>query len=156
MLGRMDSYIYDYEHIFKSKTRCVFTKAQLYCKDVFVRELSNTERVSEEMFANYHQMQHFISESPWDYRELMDQVSLDVIRSLPRKKLTGLIIDESKRLGEERQKERRSMYTILRQYWQSCNSHVAVFGALSKGDFTSIIDTRLYPPKSWSEDEFRC
>jgi len=47
------------------------------------------------MFANYHQMQHFITESPWDYRALMDQVSGDVSRSLPKRKLTGLLIDES-------------------------------------------------------------
>ena len=58
-------------------------------------ELTNIERISEEMFANYHQMQHFISESPWDHRELMDKAALDVSRSLPSKKLTSLIIDES-------------------------------------------------------------
>ena len=62
---------------------------------MFVSELTNIERISEEMFANYHQMQHFISESPWDHQELMDKVALDVSRSLPGKKLTGLIIDES-------------------------------------------------------------
>ena len=46
------------------------------------------------MFATYHQMQHFISDSPWDHRALMDQVALDVSCSLPHRKLTGLIIDE--------------------------------------------------------------
>ena len=92
MLGRLNSYVSDYEYIFKSKTKCVFDKAQLYCKVVFVNELAYIERISEEMFVNYHLMQHFISESPWDHRELMDQISLDVSRSLPKKKLTGLII----------------------------------------------------------------
>lgn len=28
-------------------------------------ELSNIEMISEEMFANYHQMQYFINESNW-------------------------------------------------------------------------------------------
>ena len=58
-------------------------------------ELTNMERISEEMFAGYRQMQHFITESPWDYRELMDKIAPDVSGSLPRRKLPGLIIDES-------------------------------------------------------------
>ena len=95
MLGRFNSYLSEYEDIFKSKTKRFFDKAKLYCEGIFMSELSNIERISEEMFANCHQMQHFITESPWDYRLLLDQVSLDVSKSLPKQKLTGLIIDES-------------------------------------------------------------
>jgi SRSO17 transposase len=47
------------------------------------------------MFTNYHQMQHFISDSPWDHRKLIDQVALDVSCCLPKRKMTGLLIDES-------------------------------------------------------------
>ncbi|MDR1683619.1 MAG: hypothetical protein LBS25_09610 [Candidatus Symbiothrix sp.] len=39
-------------------------------------EWSNIERISEEMFANYHRLQPFITESPQDYRALMDQVAV--------------------------------------------------------------------------------
>jgi SRSO17 transposase len=53
------------------------------------------ERISEEMFAGYHQMQHFITESTWDHRELLNKLALDVSANLPRQKLTGLIIDGS-------------------------------------------------------------
>ena len=155
MLGRLDSYVSDYEYIFKSKTKCVFDKAQLYCKGVLVSELTNIERISEEMFANYHQMQHFISESPWDHQELMDKVALDVSRSLPGKKLTGLIIDES---GWE--KKGKKSVGVSPQYCGNAgkvsNSQVAVFGALSNGDFASIVDARLYLPETWCEDKFRC
>ena len=118
-------------------------------------ELSNIERISEEMFANYHQMQHFISESPWDYRKLMDQVALDVSRSLPKRKLTGLIIDES---GWEKKGDKS--VGVKSQYCGNVgkvsNCQVAVFGALSNGDFASMVDTRLYLPKSWCDDELRC
>ena len=118
-------------------------------------ELSNIERISEEMFANYHQMQHFISDSPWDYRELMDQVALDVSKSLPKRKLTGLIIDES---GWEKKGEKS--VGVSAQYCGNVgkvsNSQVAVFGALSNGDFASMVDTRLYLPKVWCDDDFRC
>ena len=155
MLGRFDSYIADYKDIFRSKTKRFFDTAKTYCKGIFMSELSNIERISEEMFANYHQMQHFITESPWDSRILMDQVSLDVSCSLAKRKLTGLIIDES---GWEKKGDKS--VGVASQYCGNVgkvsNSQVAVFGALSNGDFASIVDARLYLPKSWSEDSLRC
>ena len=118
-------------------------------------ELCNIERISEEMFANYHQMQHFITVSPWDYRELMDKVALDVSRNLPQRKLTGLIIDES---GWEKKGDKS--VGVAPQYCGNVgkvsNSQVAVFGALSNGDFASMVDARLYLPQDWCEDSARC
>ena len=155
MLGRFESYIADYEYIFRSKTKRFFDKAKTYCQGIFMSELSNIERISEEMFANYHQMQHFISDSPWDYRELIDQVALDVSKSLPARKLTGLIIDES---GWE--KKGTKSVGVSPQYCGNVgkvsNSQVAVFGALSNGDFASLVDARLYLPQVWCEDALRC
>jgi SRSO17 transposase len=155
MLGRLHSYISDYEYIFRSKTKRFFDKAQVYCHGIFMSELTNIERISEEMFANYHQMQHFITESPWNYRELMDKIALDVSRSLPTRKLTGLIIDES---GWE--KKGKKSVGVAPQYCGNagkvCNSQVAVFGALSNGDFASMVDSQLYLPELWCSDSARC
>ena len=155
MLGRLDSYLTDYECIFKSKTKRFFDKAVTYCKGIFMSEQSNIERISEEMFANYHQMQHFISDSPWDHRALMDQVALDVSSSLPRRKLTGLLIDES---GWEKKGDKS--VGVSPQYCGNVgkvsNSQVAVFGALNNGDFASMVDARLYLPESWCNDPARC
>jgi SRSO17 transposase len=155
MLGRFESYISDYEHIFRSKTKRFFGQAKTYCQGIFLSELSNIERISEEMFANYHQMHHFISDSPWDYRALMDKVSVDVSQSLPQRKLTGLLIDES---GWEKKGDKS--VGVSPQYCGNvgkvANSQVAVFGALSNGDFASMVDSRLYLPQSWCEDLSRC
>ena len=107
------------------------------------------------MFANYHQMQHFVTDSPWDHRELIDKVALDESRSLPKTKLTGLIIDES---GWEKKGDKS--VGVAPQYCGNVgkvsNSQVAVFGALSNGDFASMVDARLYLPQTWCEDEDRC
>jgi len=155
MLGRFDSYLSDYEQFFRNKTKRFFDKAQTYCQGIFMSELSNIERISEEMFANYHQMQHFITESTWDYRALMDQVSQDVSSSLPKRKLTGLIIDES---GWEKKGDKS--VGVSPQYCGNagkiCNSQVAVFGALSNGDFASMVDSRLFLPESWCNNDSRC
>jgi SRSO17 transposase len=155
MLGRFDGYIADYEYIFRSKTKRFFDKAKTYCQGIFMSELSNIERISEEMFANYHQMQHFISDSPWNHRELIDKVAVDVSRSLPKHKLTGLLIDES---GWEKKGDKS--VGVAPQYCGNvgkvANSQVAVFGALNNGDFASMVDSRLYLPQSWCESPARC
>jgi SRSO17 transposase len=155
MLSRFESYITDYEYIFRSKTKRFFDRAITYCRGIFMSESSNIERISEEMFSDYHQMQHFISDSPWDSGELIDKVAIDVSRSLPKRKLTGLIIDES---GWEKKGDKS--VGVAPQYCGNVgkvsNSQAAVFGALSNGDFASMADARLYLPKVWCEDSVRC
>jgi SRSO17 transposase len=118
-------------------------------------QLRNIERISEEINADYHQMQHFITESNWDGRSVIDQVSQEVSSSLPKRKLTGLIIDES---GWVKKGEKS-----VGVGWQYCgnvgkisNSQVAVFACLSNGDFASMVDARLYLPLDWCNDSVRC
>lgn len=148
-------YLSDYKDVFKSKTKRFFDKARTYCYGIFMSELSNIERISEEMCADYHQMQHFITESPWDHRELIDKASLDVSRNLPKQKLTGLIIDES---GWEKKGEKS--VGVAPQYCGNVgkvsNSQVAVFAALSNGDFASLVDAELFLPESWCNNAARC
>jgi len=100
-------------------------------------------------------MQHFITESKWDGRMVIDQVAGEVSKSLPKKKLTGLIIDESGWV----KKGNKSVGVG----WQYCgnvgktaNSQVAVFACLSNGDFASMVDARLYLPKDWCDIPLRC
>jgi SRSO17 transposase len=118
-------------------------------------EPSNIEQISEEMFANCHQMQHFITESPRDYRSLLNQAAQDVSKRLPEQKLTGLIID-----GSGWEKKGGKSVGVAPQYCGNAgkvsNSQVAVFGALSNGDFASMVDVRLYLPASWTSDTRRC
>ena len=56
VVSRLESYLTEYEHIFRSKTKRFFDRVQTYCRGIFMSELSNIERISEEMFADYHQM----------------------------------------------------------------------------------------------------
>ena len=154
MISRFYTYLSYYEDIFRSTTKYFFDTAKTYCQGIFLSELSNIECISEEVSADYHQMQHFISESPWDHRKLIDRVALDVSRNLPKRKLTGLIIDES---GWE--KKGKKSVGVAPQYCGSvgkvANSQVAVFGALSNGDFASMVDACLFLPEVWCNDPAR-
>lgn len=118
-------------------------------------QLRNIERISEDLDANYPQMQHFITESNWDGRSVIDQVSREVSSIPPKRKLTGLIIDESGWV--------KKVDKSVGVGWQYCcdigkisNSQVAVFACLSNGDFASIVDVRLYLSEDWSNDPDRC
>jgi SRSO17 transposase len=118
-------------------------------------QLRNIERISEDLDANYHQMQHFITESNWDERLVIDQVSREVSSLLPKRKLTGLIIDESGWV-----KKGDKSVGVGRQYCGNVgkisNSQVAVFACLSNGDYASMVDVRLYLPEDWCNDPVRC
>lgn len=117
--------------------------------------LRNIERISEDLDAQYHQMQHFITESNWDERAAIDQVSKEVSSILPKRKLTGLIIDESGWV-----KKGDKSVGVGRQYCGNVgkisNCQGAVFGCLSNGDFASLVDVRLYLPQDWCKDPHRC
>jgi SRSO17 transposase len=40
-------------------------------------------------------MQHFISDAKWDARDVINKAALQTSRVLPKRKLTGLILDET-------------------------------------------------------------
>jgi SRSO17 transposase len=130
-------------------------KPELYTKGIVQSQLRNIERISEDLDVNYHQMQHFITESNWDERSVIDQVSKEVSSILPKRKLTGLIIDESDWV----KKGDRSVgvgWQYFGNVGKISNSQVAVFACLSNGDFASMVDARLYLPEDWCNNPDRC
>ena len=100
-------------------------------------------------------MHHFISDSNWDARAVMDKVAMDVSKALPKQKLTGLLIDESGWV-----KKGDKSVGVGHQYCgnvgKTANSQVAVYGCLCNGKYASLVDTRLYLPKSWTDNKERC
>ena len=117
--------------------------------------MRNIGRISEDTGVDYYQMQHFITESNWDARELIDKIAGSVSSILPKRKMTGLIIDESGWV-----KKGDKSVGVGHQYCGNVgkvsNSQVAVFACLSNGDFASMIDARLFLPKDWCNDVKRC
>lgn len=117
--------------------------------------MRNIGRISEDTGVDYYQMQHFITESNWKARELIDKVAVSVSSILPKRKMTGLIIDESGWV-----KKGDKSVGVGHQYCGNVgkvsNSQVAVFACLSNGDFASMIDARLFLPKDWCNDANRC
>lgn len=155
-IWRLEDYLSDYQCFFKNKTKKFFDKAEKYTKGIFLSRERNIERICEsQLDMEYFQMQHFISDSNWDARAVIDKSAMETSEALPKRKLTGLIIDET---GTVKKGDKS-----VGVGWQYCgnvgkiaNSQVAVMACLSNGDFASMVDARLYLPKDWCDDKQRC
>ena len=114
------------------------------------------ERMAERIPESDDQsLQHFLSNSPWDERPVVDQVAQDADAVFRDHQNTALYIDESgivkkgtKSVGVHRQ--------WIGQLGKVENSQCGVFAALGCKDRVTPIDFRLYLPKSWTSDKNRC
>jgi SRSO17 transposase len=152
---RLTGYMSDIQDIFQVGKHNVSKTAISYITGIWPSRLSNLEKITETGIpSDYNQLQHFISDSPWNPQDLMDHVSKEVSSKMPHHKLIGLHIDES----GNRKKGKHSV-GVAPQYCGNVgkvdNSQVAVFAALSQGDFATIIDSKLYLPKCWTKDKSR-
>lgn len=154
-VNRLTAYLSEFHDVFCVGNHNVSNKALEYIRSIWPSQLSNLQRLSETGVCNdYYQLQHFISNSTWDSQELMDRVSREAGSKLTTNKLIGLHIDET----GVRKKGKHSI-GVERQYCGNIgkidNSQVAVFAALSQGDFATLIDSKMYLPKSWTSDKQR-
>jgi hypothetical protein len=130
-----------------------------YTKGLFQSLKANIERMVEQVVeSEYHQIQHFISESPWDWREVFDSVAQGLSNAMGEAKgveKVGLLIDESSHL-----KKGKKSVGVARQYCGTIgkvdNGQVAVYGGLATQNYYGLIDAALYMPTEWTEDEARC
>ncbi len=123
---------------------------------MLISQQRNVEQICDSLSGtDYYKMQHFITESNWSAREVVDLAAKRANRELPRHKLTGLIIDET---GTVKKGEKS-----VGVGWQYCgnvgktaNSQVAVMACLNTSDFATMVDARLYLPENWCSDPERC
>jgi SRSO17 transposase len=149
-------YLSGYQDIFRNKTKTFFDKAQSYSQGILQSSTRNIEQVCDSLLdQDYFQMQHFISDSKWSFRDAIDIAAKQTSIALPKKKMTGLIIDET---GTVKKGDKS-----VGVGWQYCgnvgkiaNSQVAVMACLSNGDFASMVDSRLFLPKDWCNNPERC
>jgi SRSO17 transposase len=146
----------EYRPFFVNGKRCVADHAASYLSGLLINApRKNIERMEESVEGcNYECAQYFISESPWDYRPVINQVARDVSSLLGNTKPV-LILDESAVA-----KKGDASAGVARQYngrmGKIDNCQVGVFAALSDGKHSSLIDARLYIPEVWTKDPLRC
>ena len=147
----------DYSSYFKAARHTLITKARCYVSGLLMKaQRKNMERMEEYVEDyDYQSLQQFVSDSPWDHEALIERIGKDV-DALVGGNDSMLIIDES---GFA--KKGRKSVGVARQWngrlGKVDNAQVGVFAALSDGKGNgSLVDTRLYLPREWTEDAERC
>jgi len=150
------AFVGGYKVHFTASTRPVFVQAQQYLCGLIQAEDKNMERMAEVVPDSDDQvLQHFLTDSPWSHRSVMDQVASDTDTMFGDSADTCLIIDES---GVPKKGDKS--VGVSRQWCGEVgkveNCQVGVFGALACGDAVALIDTRFYLPESWTGNPKRC
>jgi SRSO17 transposase len=153
---RFQSFSKSFGEHFLRGTRSVTLQAQMYLQGLVQASRKNMERMEEVVpDCSYQSLQHFISESEWDARAVLDQVTREADRHLGGSENSCLLIDET-----SFQKKGDSSVGVERQWAGRLgkveNCQVAVFASLTQGIYSTLIDTRLYLPKTWIQDPKRC
>ena len=116
----------------------------------------NMERMAEVVpEADEQQLHHFLSNSRWDDRAVRDQVALEADKALGSDTDAALIVDES---GFS--KKGKHSVGVSRQWngrlGKVDNCQVGVFVGLARGSLATLVDVKLFMPKSWIQDKARC
>lgn len=145
-----------YSSFFQLKTKSVIAQSRHYLCGLMQAVKRNMERMVEVVpESNWQSMQNFISHSPWDGFSLMDQIARDANALIGADADTCLVIDESAIT-----KKGNKSVGVARQWngrlGKVDNCQVGVYAALNRRDQVSLIDGRLFLPKSWTDDKERC
>jgi SRSO17 transposase len=145
-------------YLFKVNTREVSAQSLKYISGLFCTENNkrNISKMTEkEKGAEYYQLQHFISNSPWDHKPVQQSVIQDVHSLFEKRKLVGFYVDESGFV-----KKGDHSVGVSHQYCgnvgKQCNSQCAVFGCLVSNNQGCLVDSRLFLSEDWIKDKSRC
>ena len=103
---------------------------------------------------NNQSLQHFVSNSPWDHRSVLDHIQRDVTEAIGDKKHGSIHVDECCF-----PKQGKGSVGAAPQYCgrlgKVANCQVGVFLGYTKDSYRTLIDERLYLPKKWISDKKR-
>jgi SRSO17 transposase len=155
MAERFCQFHKEFSEFFQTKTRDNGEIAGQYLSGLVQTPKKNMERMEEKVpESNEQALQHFVTNSPWDERALLNKVADDASKLLGGND-SCLLIDET-----SFPKKGKKSVGVARQYCGRTgkidNCQVAVFAALASKDKSVPVDFRLYLPKEWTEDKPRC
>jgi SRSO17 transposase len=137
-----------------SSTRDATATFEGYMRGLFQSERANMLRMSEVTAVDHQSMQHMLTAGSVDWDGFGRQIALEANDLLGGCDAV-LIFDES---GFAKKGEASA--GVARQWngrlGKVDNCQVGVFATLCRGDMATLIDTRLYVPEEWCQDEVRC
>ncbi len=104
--------------------------------------------------AEYYQFQHFITDSPWDSRPVMDKIAQEADRLIGSDSMNCLRLNQVRFLKQSNTSP--GMIVVQGDGFKKYRCQIAVCGALSSNDQSALIDTELYLPEFWTGSPRRC
>ena len=151
------AYTKSFQNYFTSTTRQVGTTAHQYIQGLFKTEkkkgtCTGMSKVLEN--TGSQNLNHLLHGSLWDYEEVMDQVMLRSNHRLKGHPDTCLQIDEYS-FPKKGKKSVGVAHQYLGCLGKNANGQVAVGLTQNQGKNSSLINSRLFLPKSWTVDKSR-
>jgi len=145
-----------YSHFFITKTRDMIKQSYQYIHGKFLEKGKGNMSTYPENVpdCNNQSLHHFISNSPWKYQPVIDQIQDDVVDAIGDYTHGSLHVDECCY-----PKQGKNSVGTAHQYCgrlgKIANCQVGVFLGYAKDSFRTLIDERLYLPKEWIDDTER-
>jgi SRSO17 transposase len=155
VVKRFDTSLDGYDPYFVTKTRASGSQARIYLRGLMQARRRNIEGIRDAVPGSDEQaLHHFIANSPWDHRPVLDKVARDANALLGGTDDSFLLIDET---GFP--KKGRDSVGVARQWCGRLgkvdNCQTAVCASLGKGSIATLIDTALFLPSEWTRDGAR-
>jgi SRSO17 transposase len=119
---------------------------------LYVSDKRNCEKISKRIDRNAQSLNHFISNSPWDWQQVGVRIAQLFVRMLPSYWLDDLClsIDESG-IPKKGQSSVGVAHQYCGQLGKGANSQVGVYAGLICRVFYCLINAILYLPQKWCD-----
>jgi len=155
VVRRLDRLVAGYERLFVTRTRASGHHALTYVRGLMQARRRNIQSIGDAVPQSDEQaLHHFISNSAWDERAVLDKIAHDANALLGGTPDSFLLIDES---GFP--KKGRESVGVARQWCGRLgkvdNCQTAVFASLGNSSVATLIDTSLFLPEQWTRERAR-
>jgi SRSO17 transposase len=119
---------------------------------LYVSAKRNCEEISKKIDRDSQSLNHFISQSPWDWMAVSVRLSQLFVKMLPQQWLSdlALILDESG-IPKKGQSSVGVAHQYCGQLGKQANCQVGVYAGLVCRGFYCLINALLYLPQRWCE-----
>jgi len=155
-LGKLEVFQQQYIQHFKTKTRDMSTQSYQYIQGKLLNKGTGNmcTYAKEVKDCNNQSLQHFISNSPWDHRPVIDHIQQDVTHAIGDPDHGSIHVDECC-IPKQGKHSVGAAHQYCGRLGKTANCQVGVFLGYTKDSYRTLIDERLYLPQEWITDQKR-
>jgi SRSO17 transposase len=152
--GRLEKFLEHFESHFKIPNCKAFEIFNAFIRGLYLTIKSNCDYIARELEYNSQCINHFISNSPWQWKNVPATIGELFVKILPSSSLKDLclVIDDSSH-AKKGNCSIGAAHLYCGQLGKNANCQVGVYTALVCNGFYCLLQALLYLPKSWCKDK---